>query len=329
MLDKDGVLDRAAQLKAAGTPFVLVTVVRSLAPTSAKPGAKAIIEEDGGIQGWIGGGCAQPAVIKTARKALDDGESRLIRISPNSEAVEEVGITEFGMPCHSGGTLDIFIEPVLARPALLILGTSPVAQALCGFADAAGYTVSVAGTDASDTLFPAADSVIDDFDVGRIAATPRYVVVATQGKRDERALEAALATPAAYIAFIASARKAERLREYLKERGHDADRVDAIESPAGVAIGAVTPGEIALSVLAGVVRARRSGASAAAVAPSCCGGRQEVADDSAIDPICGMTVAIRDAEYRFDFEGTTYYFCCPGCLQRFSQAPEDCLAAAR
>ena len=331
MLDKDRVLDRAAQLKGAGTPFALVTVVRSEAPTSAKPGAKAIIEADGDIQGWIGGGCAQPAVIKTARKALDDGESRLIRISPNREAVEEVGITEFGMPCHSGGTLDIFIEPVLASPSLLILGTSPVAQALCGFAGAAGYRVAAVGTNASDDLFPTAQTIRDDFNVDDLAPAPQFVVVATQGKRDERALEAALATPAAYIAFIASARKADKLRDYLKERGHDAGRVDAIESPAGVDIGAVTPEEIALSVLAGVVRARRSGANAVAIAdaPSCCSAKNDGDEESAIDPICGMAVATRDAVYRFEFGGTTYYFCCPGCLERFSRSPEEHLAAAR
>ncbi len=330
MLNNDAVLDRAAQLKAAGTPFVLVTVVRSEAPTSAKPGAKAIIEADGGIQGWIGGGCAQPAVIKTARQALGDGETRLIRISPNREAAEEVGVTDFGMPCHSGGTLDIFIEPVMARPALLILGTSPVAQALCQFAGSAGFAVVAAGPGASADLFPAAGRVIDGFDVDRLAPPPGHVVVATQGKRDERALEAALATPAGHIAFIASSRKADKLRDYLKQRGHDAARVDAIESPAGVAIGAVTPEEIALSVMAGVVRARRSGvvAAPAVSAPACCAGTRRDSGGEAIDPVCGMTVATGDADHSFEFEGATYYFCCPGCLQRFSQAPEEFLAAA-
>src|SRR5574341_1612621 len=121
----DSVLDKAAALRAAGKAFALVTVVRTEAPTSAKPGAKALVDAEGIVEGWIGGGCAQPAVVKTVKQALADGRPRLIRISPTKEGLVEEGIVAYGMSCHSGGTLEIFIDPVLPRPVLAVLGGSP------------------------------------------------------------------------------------------------------------------------------------------------------------------------------------------------------------
>jgi xanthine dehydrogenase accessory factor len=346
MLDNDTVIARAAELKAAGKPFALVTVVRAVSPTSAKPGAKAVVEADGVIQGWVGGGCAQPAVIKTAKQAIADGQARLIRISPTKEEVIEEGIVDFGMTCHSGGTLDIFIDPVIARPALLVIGGSPAAQALCGLAQQVGFAVTVAFPDMDKDMFPEAAHRVDNLEPEVFAQLhTHFVVVATQGKRDEAGLEAALATGASYIAFIASARKAEKLKAYLKERGHEPARVDAILAPAGVEIDAETPEEIALSVLAGVVQARRSGKfavtvpttavkaagkkSSAAAAGCCAGGAtaETSASATAIDPVCGMTVDTRTAEHRYEYQGKTYYFCCAGCQHSFAKTPEKFLAA--
>lgn len=346
-LESDAVLDKAARLKAEGKPFALVTVVRAVSPTSAKPGAKAVVEPDGVIQGWVGGGCAQPAVIKTAKEVLQEGQARLIRISPTKDGYVEEGITDFGMTCHSGGTLDIFIDPVIARPVLLVIGASPAAQSLVGLAQRVGFSVTAAFPDANEEMFPDADRIIDGFDVADIA--PTFIVVATQGKRDEQGLEAAISAGAAYTAFIASERKATKLKAYLKESGSDPERVDAIISPAGVEIEAVTPEEIALSVLAGVVKARREGVVALQVATetsaetstsygstkaepkpataSCCcgGGSSEAA--TAIDPICGMSVETKDAEYQSEYKGKTYYFCCGGCQHRFENEPEKYLSA--
>jgi xanthine dehydrogenase accessory factor len=244
------------------------------------------------------------------------------------------------MTCHSGGTLDIFIDPVIARPALLIIGASPAAQALCGLASRVGFAVTVAFPGASQALFPDAGHIVDGLELTGVAtAPPAFVVVSTQGKRDEAGLEAALATGCAYIAFIASERKATKLRQYLRERGHDAARVGAIVSPAGIDIGALTPEEIALSVLAGVVKARRSrvvapltatGEGAAARAgetPEPGSGQQGAA--VGIDPVCGMSVAIETAEYRARHAGTTYYFCCAQCQQSFEKEPSRYLKALR
>ncbi|MEK7323013.1 MAG: XdhC family protein [Pseudomonadota bacterium] len=337
MTETDAVLDKAAQLKASGTPFALVTVVRAESPTSAKPGAKAVVTVDGEIEGWIGGGCAQPVVIKVVKEVLRDGQARLIRISPDrDDGSIAAGIEDFNMNCHSGGTLDIFIDPVVARPALWIIGASPAARALCILARHTGFAVTAAFPGADRELFPEAGRVIDDLNALAAADTPSFVVVATQGKRDEEGLEAALASGANYIAFVASQRKAEKLRQYLKERGHDAARVDAIIAPAGVEIGAVTPEEIALSVLAGVVQARRAGVAAASqpmknaapvqAAGNCCGGGQAQPTE-AIDPVCGMSVMVATAEYRSVHADDTYYFCCAGCKYNFEKQPGRFLEA--
>ena len=349
MQSSDHVLERASALKTSGTPFVLATVVRAESPTSAKPGAKAIVDADGAIDGWIGGGCAQPAVIKSARQALADGQPRLIRVSPKSDQVVESGIVDFGMTCHSGGTLDIFLEPVASRPTLLIIGTSPVAQALSALASRTGFDVDVMAPGADAALFPDAREVTDGLsnDSGEPEGRP-FVVVATQGKRDEQGLEAALSLGAQSISFIASARKGAKLKSYLLERGHNAASVDAIVSPAGIEIGARTPEEIALSVLAGLVRERGLGPAtvaepdtavakrpdpanlgdAADAGATCCSSSAATdpapATDTgkpAIDPVCGMTVDPVSSEHRSEFAGRSYFFCCAGCRQRFEKAP--------
>ncbi len=356
MHTSDALFENVNRLKKQGRPFALATVVRAESPTSAKPGAKAIVYPDGTIEGWIGGGCAQPAVINTAKQCLADGQARLIRVSPTQagegqEGKVEEGIIDFGMTCHSGGTLDIFIEPILSRPALLIIGASPAAQSLSRLATQLGFEVSVAFPGTNQEMFPDAAQIVDGLNID-LSSPPQFIVVSTQGKRDEPGLEAALSTGSDYIAFIASIRKAEKLRTYLKEQGHDPTRVDRILSPAGIEIGAVTPEEIALSVLAALVKSRRekrvdpetiSGAGITRVGGP---GEEQVhraksperkseqeserkPGETAIDPICGMTVEIATADFRYVHSGQTYYFCCAGCLHLFEKSPDIYLANAK
>jgi xanthine dehydrogenase accessory factor len=329
MTDSNKVLETAHRLSSVGKAFALATVVRCESPTSAKPGAKAVIEADGTIHGWIGGGCAQPAVVKTARQALADGLPRLIRIGPERDEPVESGIVEFGMSCHSGGTLDIFIDPVTARPALLIIGASAAAETLCALANRVGFDVTVASAGVDSERFPDADQTIDGLEISEAVLQRRpFIVVSTQGRRDEEALEAALGSGAGYIAFIASERKAAKLRQYLIERGHDAAQVAAIVSPAGVEIGAVTPEEIALAVLAGLVQARRSAVATETVEVRATATITETAAQ-AIDPVCGMSVDVATAAYRTEHAGRTYYFCCAHCQHSFEKAPARYLQPAR
>lgn len=260
-------------------PFALVTVLRVTPPTSAKAGDKAVVTADGQIHGWIGGGCAQPAVVKTVRSALADGQARTIRISPAEQSQEQQlsDVLEFGMACHSGGTLELFIDPVTPLASLTVLGDSPVARALCDLAPRVGFAVQLVGQGARPEDFASASHVLDTDDateVARTLAAGGWVVVATQGRRDLPALKAALALQARRTWFVASARKGAVLKESLIAGGEDAARVNAIVAPAGTAIGSQTPEEIALSVLAAVVAARRSGVNDAAPVKSCCSGPQ-------------------------------------------------------
>ena len=269
----------AHELHGRQTPFALVSVLRVSAPTSAKAGDKAVVTADGQIHGWIGGGCAQPAVVKTVRAALADGQARSIRISPAQETQEQqlTDVLEFGMACHSGGTLELFIDPVLPQDNLTVLGDSPVARALSDLAPRVGFAVQLVAQGAHAQDHPTASRVLASDDAAQVAAelgTGQWVVVATQGRRDLQALKAALALKAKRTWFVASARKGAVLKESLIAGGEDAARVNAIVAPAGAAIGPQTPEEIALAVLAAVVAARRADVNDAAPAKSCCSSKQ-------------------------------------------------------
>ncbi len=297
-------ITQAARLQSADQPFALVTVLSAQAPTSGKAGDKAVVTPDGQIHGWIGGGCAQPAVIKTVRRALLDGQPRKIRISPSDESAErDLGdVLEFGMACHSGGTLELFIDPVMPSAMLTVVGDSPVARALVGLAPRVGLRVAVVAQGAQAADFPDADTVLDSDEASQVSArlSSPFVVVATQGRRDLQGLKAALALQPQGLWFVASARKAEVLMQSLVTSGDDPQAVARIVAPAGAIIGAQTPEEIALSVLTSVVAARRgrepmaSTAQAALTAPmassasseapssvaaasSCCGGSKKAA----------------------------------------------------
>ncbi|MDE2145602.1 MAG: XdhC family protein, partial [Burkholderiales bacterium] len=276
-------LATALRLQQQGTPYALVTVLRVQAPASARPGDKAVVSAEGIVDGWIGGGCAQPAVLRTVRQALADGRARVIRIAPadaGTPAAGETGATgetggladvlEFGMACHSGGTLELFVDPMLPLARLTVIGSSPLAAALAALAPRVGLPVTVLAPGAEAARFPDAERVCtgDEAQAAAELAGGSFVVVATQGRRDLQGLRAALALQARQVFFVASARKAQVLKAALLESGQDAAAVAAIVAPAGQAIGAQTPEEIALSVLAAVVAARRGAVPAPAAGPA-------------------------------------------------------------
>ncbi len=262
------VIDLVARLKAAEEAFVLATVVRTVSVTAAKAGAKAIIRPDGTIAaGWIGGGCARGAVLKAARDALADGEPRMVSVQPEN-LLEELGVkpgedrdgVRFATNmCPSKGTMDIFVEPVLPHPSLIILGASPVAISLAGQARQLGYHVTVAAPAADLLTTPDADQLIDGYRLDPRNESRRFIVVSTQGKGDEAALRIAVTTDAAYRAFVGSRRKMAALREKLIAEGVAANALDRIKAPAGLDLGAITPEEIAMSILAEITVERRRG----------------------------------------------------------------------
>jgi xanthine dehydrogenase accessory factor len=314
----DQFLAKAAELTNQGEVFAIATVVRYVAPSSGKPGDKAIINAKGELSGWIGGGCAQPVVIKEALKALEDGKARLVRISPARDG-SEAGVVDYTMTCHSGGALDIFIEPILPRPHLVLLGRSPVAQALARLAKAIHYSVSVAAPEVGLENFPEADLLRKDFNVSQIKITPQTcIVVSTQGEHDEEAMEQALGTDAGYVAFVASKAKTQKVLEYLRDKGISPKRLEQVRAPAGIDIGAEAPPEIAVSILAEIIQTRKAQSQTMPKTNSL-----PVLKSHTRDPICGMEVDASNARYRSEHQGHIFYFCCAGCKKTFEEQPEQ------
>ncbi|WP_211336793.1 XdhC family protein [Rhodovulum iodosum] len=261
-------ISRIAALKRAGQPFALATVVRTVAATAAKAGAKAVILPDGTLEaGWIGGGCARGAVLKAAREALEDGAPRLISVQPETALAEHgvaPGDTRDGIRfarnmCPSQGTMDIFIEAVMPAPDCVICGTSPVALALAELAPRFGFAVTACAPAEDQPAFAAPDRRVEGYAFEVAPTAERYVVVATQGKGDEAALRAALAAPAAYLGFVGSRAKVASLKHRLCATGVPEAAFEPLHAPAGLNLGAITPEEIALSILAEMVATRRAG----------------------------------------------------------------------
>ena len=262
------VMDLVAQMKAAEQAFVLATVVRTVSVTAAKAGAKAIIRPDGTIvAGWIGGGCARGAVLRAAREALADGEPRMVSVQPENLLAElgvkpgenRDGVRFAENMCPSKGTMDIFVEPVLPHPSLVILGASPVAMSLAAQARQLGYHVTLAAPAADVASESDAHVMVDGFQPRYLNDARRFVVISTQGKGDEAALKASVGIDAAYHAFVGSQRKMAALRAKLIAEGIDASALDRIKAPAGLDLGAITPEEIAMSILAEITTLRRRG----------------------------------------------------------------------
>lgn len=259
---------RADALRHTGRPFAIATVVRTVAANSARPGAKAIVLEDGTIaEGWIGGGCARGAISCAARDAIADGVPRFVSLRPEDllEAAgviagqERDGISFARNGCPSRGSMDVFVEPVLPGAQLIVWGDSPVAKAVADLAPRFEFALVPCVPD------PGRCSVMEDEPSRRNVAVRtanlanRFIVIATQGKADATALRTAVATGGCYIAFVGSRRKFETLRKRLISEGVPVAALDRVRSPAGLDISAITPDEIALSILAEMIQTRRQG----------------------------------------------------------------------
>jgi xanthine dehydrogenase accessory factor len=314
---RDDLLRLAADLAGRREPFVTAVVVERRAPSSARVGDRAVITADGAFHGWLGGSCTRPTVLAEARRALADGRPRRIALDPEPDTVERPGVDVFPMTCHSGGSVEIYLEPVLPRPALLVFGVSPVARALAALGNGLGYRVTVADPDAEASDLPGAEVATDLSTLGPFEA-PFYAVVATMGEDDEGAILAAAPLDPDYLGVVASARRFGEMRQTLAARGLDAERLDRIRSPAGLDLGARTPEEIALSILAEIVQLRRAKGEAAEEMEPAPAGETPA---TAIDPICGMTVQVEGARHTAEHDGRTVYFCCGGCRERFLADP--------
>lgn len=331
---------RAAELEAAGQSFAVATVVAVRRPTSARPGSSGLVHPDGSIEGWVGGSCAQPVVVREALRAMVDGQPRLLRLSRDvpAEGRRGDGVIELVMSCHSGGTLEIYVEPHLPAPVLWVAGTTPIAGALVELGSAAGWRVSIFDPVADPVAFPAAERVIVGSEIGSTdpVANPA-IVVATQGVWDEEAAAAALARNASYVGLVASPTRAAVVRAWLRDEARvPDDRLAALRAPAGLDLGAETAEEIALSILAELVQVRRGTATfVASPGPATLAGAAPEAGPEPVvdyivllDPVCGMTVDRAHARHLAEHDGVVYAFCSMGCRTSFIREPTAYLPAS-
>jgi len=306
------VVERIAQLTAMREPFVHATVVRAQHPTSARPGDQAIVHQDGTIEGFVGGQCAVGAVRTAALDALAEGESVLLRVLPDGVDgfPDAPGARVVVNPCLSGGSLEIFLQPMLPAAVVHVVGTSPIARAVAGLAAQVGFQVS-AGEDG--------------------AGVPRgtvATVVSGHGHGETEAIRAALDAGVPYVGLVASLKRGASVVDELRL---DDDERARVRTPAGLDIGAVTPGEIALSIMADVVRAIRTDGIAPATETADVPGPPVVDPDvfrrplplvetttaQVVDPVCGMTVTVVGGTPHALVDGQDYWFCCPSCRDRF------------
>lgn len=306
-------LELAQQLTQAGKPFVMATVIWCERPTSAKPGAQAIVQEDGTITGWVGGSCAQPVVIREAQRVLrEGGDPYLLRLGAPDMGIQRDNVRVFPMTCTSGGVLDIYIEPHLPSPPLVLIGDSPVIVALGQLAPTLNFDVAY----------------LHYADLSQISVNERTaILVATHGQYDEDALEVALRSPASYVGMVGSHRRADACRAYLRESGVTEAQIARLHAPAGLDIGAITPEEIAASILAELVQVRRRGPIVSEPTTSAVVEEQIATDEgarqTAIDPVCGMMVETATARHQASYDGRNFYFCCPACKRLFERNPQE------
>ena len=304
------VLEEAGELARSGQTFALATVVWRQGPSSGKQGSRAIITADGQVRGWIGGACAEPVVIREARQVMADGNARLLLLGTPDQfgaAVPE-GMTVVPISCQSEGALEVYIEPVFPVPHLVVVGSSPMAHTLAELARALGWSADLVGG--------------PEFTPGH-AAQRSLVVVATQGHGDEDVMERAVAARPAYLGLVASRRRGETVLGYLAERGLPKDPLDRVYVPAGLDLGNTSHEEMAVAILAELVKLRASGAFDPVPAAAGAGAdRIELKFAEAVDPVCGMTVTADTSARPLTRGGVTYYFCCAGCRRTFEENPD-------
>ena len=315
---KPEILHLANELSDRGDPFVLATVVWRRSPSSGKAGATALITGEGKVHGWLGGACAEPTVVREARRALDEGTPRLLFLGPPEELAghERDGVVTVPIACQSEGAMEVHVEPVLPQPQLVAIGRSPAAISLVSLAAAMGWR-SVAVDDGGDpTDHPSADRMLATLDLAGAGVDERsFVVVATQGHYDEAALEQTLATPAAYVGLVASRKRADSVLGYLRDRGVSEEALARVHAPAGLNLGKIPSEDIAVAILAEIVQLRAAEQLRPAVIET------PIAEHKEVDPVCGMTVQVAGARFTTVHDGRTYYFCSVGCLSSFEADP--------
>lgn len=295
-------LEREAELARAERPFAVVTVVRPESSTSARAGNRAIVLPDGSMEGWVGGGCIRSTARREGISALESGEPRFVRITPDT-GTDRPNVRVARMTCASEGTADLYVEPFLPRPTLVVAGESPVAATLAAIASPLGFRFvrleTGTGLDEEKVPYP----------------RDAWMVVATFGEYDGEAIEAGLELGLPYIGLVASGRRAGSAPSELRARGYTEEALKVVRSPAGLPIRVGGQEGISLSVMAEVLSLRSERDSEP--------GESDARAGETLDPVCGMTVEMSTARYTSEHGSRTYYFCCPACKRAFDGSPEE------
>jgi xanthine dehydrogenase accessory factor len=314
----DGVLSEAAALRARREPHVLATVVWSQRPVSGKPGAKALVLADGRVKGWVGGSCSEPLVVREAMQALEDGRPRLLHLGPGGEEQgSREGVVVKSITCASEGAVEVFLEPALAPPLVVAVGRAPLVRVFVSMARELGFDTAIVERDPVPPaeLAEPHTEVQALFELDKLGVGPdSFVVVATMGRYDEDAIEAALATDAAYIGLVASRRRGEAVLSTLRTAGVPEEHLARVRFPAGLDLGAIAHEEIAVAILAELVQERASEGTTRHRAPEL---------EHAVDPVCGMTVTVGSTADSAQHGDAVSYFCSSGCRRRFEADPEQ------
>ncbi len=302
------ILEEASRLAREGEPFALATVVWREGPSSSQQGSRAIITTTGEVRGWIGGACAEPAVIREARQVIATGTPRLLLLGSPGQFGGAVpgGMRVVPISCQSEGALEVYIEPMVPSPHLVVVGDSPMARTLADLGRALGWQVA---------LVPAAGFAAAG------AGERSLVVVATQGHGDEEAMEQAVAARPAYLGLVGSRKKGAAVLGYLRDKGLPEDDLARVRVPAGLDLGHTSHREIAVAILAELVQLRGAGELAVSGQARPAGQAAAAGPAEATDPVCGMTVTAGPGAFPFSYEGVTYHFCCAGCRSAFGKDP--------
>ena len=310
-----------------GEELAVAQVISRQTPSSGKPGDKAIILKDGTLIGWIGGGCVKGIAIKEGIDAIKDKKSRLVKISPENGNSQDEEHKTYQMTCHSGGTMELFIEPVIPNPHIVIVGKSNIARALAKIANAANQRVTVLAKAADKAMFPDVKLVDSNSDFSNVLIDNNtFIIVSTQGENDEEAIKSALLTSCNYVGFISSKRKSDKVKEYLKMDGLKSARLKELKTPVGIDINAKLPEEIAISILADVITNFRRQLVPKDTLESKGiedGYKEQIMGDNCyINPVCDIPVSISEAKHTVEYKGHTVYFCCDGCKISFDKEPD-------
>ncbi|MBU7577886.1 MAG: XdhC family protein [Flavihumibacter sp.] len=322
-------LEKGQELRKKNEPFAIALVVRREAPSSGKTGDKAIINKFGEIIGWVGGGCVRAIIIKEAEDAMKTGRARLVRIGKALNQSQQEGVMEYKMTCQSEGLVEVFIEPVLPPPHLVVMGKTAIAKALVKLAKASGFRVTAVAPDVKPDTFDKVDELITQYSLKQVNTTPASsIVVATQGDNDEIALQEAIGKTSAYLGFVSSRKKGDKLMDYLKDAGVDPSRVATIKSPAGIDINAKSPEEVAISILAEIIQVKSQAPESSSFTMFDTTREEAGKPKFYINPVCGVPVDVNSPKHVIDYNGEKVYFCCDGCKVKFEQNPEKYMEKA-